>query len=172
MATIEEVRDWLEGFVRSFNFELPGREGGTLGEDVVHKVAELIQIRSVTEQRGANAIWFANSPRYRDWKAMHYGVFDQVNTRTGQMLSHESLLGRPQITADQVLMTYGTGSPPARSAAPTGYLSDQDQAITDYEKAQFAHAQDRPFYEVDDEIERKTIEHVGEYLDRYILDHN
>ena len=179
---IDEVVNWLENLVNSFNFLMPGIDQ-SLGRDLVNAVAWGIADRSATELRGADGTpWPENSDNppgqgYKSWKARNYGVFDMPNFRTGQMLSLESLKGRPEIDEHTILMHYGTGDPPQTSAAPTGYLSDEDQKITDVEKAQFAHASDehrpaRPFYELDDDIRRAAIEVAADALAQYLTDAN
>ena len=181
MATAAEVADWLENLVTGFNFLLPG-EDQSLGRDLVVAVAMGIADRSATIHDPDSVPWAENSDNppgkgYKSWKAMHYGVFDMPNYRTGQMLSLESLIGRPEITENAILMVYGTGDPPTTSAAPTGYLSEEDQKITDYEKAQFAHESTehrpaRPFYGLDDTIRQEAIDVAAEALDKYISEAN
>lgn len=133
-----------------------------------------IQERAATELRGADpSQWKANKPAYRDYKARHYGVFDMPNFRTGQMLSQESLWGRTTITKDEVLLTYGLNEAPSRSAAPTGYLSEQDERHSDVEKGWYAHnTHNRPFYELDDVIAGKVVEEAQENLNEFIEEVN
>ena len=56
--------------------------------------------------------------------------------------SQKSLYGRTTIKSKHVTMIYGTNQPPDRAAfgSPTAKQFEQDQKVTDTEKAYFAHA--------------------------------
>jgi hypothetical protein len=175
-SNINEVVAWIEDFVRSFDFTRPGKDK-SLGRDIVGTIIRgrtigdprCLVARSAAERRGADTQWKANESKYAARKAKDYGVFDQPNYRTGQMLSQASLWGKTEFMSDEIIMRYGTGDPPSRSAAPTQYLSTEDQNITDIEKAYFAtNVHDRPFYEIDDEIEEAVLEEMADALSEYI----
>src|SRR5262249_31679475 len=123
--------------------------------------------------RGSTVSWPDNAPGYAQWKAKKYGVFDQPNIRTGQMLSQQSLIGRTQVEADQITMVYGTGMAANRSATGQGFDSRRDDA-TDVEKARFAHEGQsrrkvqRPFYELDETISQAVKEEIAEALQDYL----
>ena len=55
------------------------------------------------------------------------------------MLSKQSIAGRVDVSPHEVLINYGTDQPPSRSAAPNGYISDEDRKVTDTQKAVWAH---------------------------------
>ena len=59
------------------------------------------------------------------------------------MLSQKSLYGRTTIDPKLITMIYGTNAPPdrTRNGVP---LSDADKAITDTEKAYYAHTGQSP----------------------------
>jgi hypothetical protein len=179
-SNINEVVAWIEDFVRSFDFTRPGKDQ-SLGRDVVNVIirgqivgGDSFDTRSILgrafyQRRGADTRWKENAPDYREWKGKKYGVYDMPNVRTGQMLSEISMRGRTEYGPTEIVMKYGTGDPPSSSASPNQYLSEQDQAITDVDKAYYAtNSHDRPFYEIDDEIEEAVLEEVAEALAEYI----
>ncbi len=178
---VDEVANWLEQFVDGFNFLLPGIDQ-CLGRDMINAVAFGIADRSSAHQAADTTPWEDNSDDpsgkgYKSQKAKDYGVFDEPNFRTGQMLSLASLKGRPLIEEKSILMQYGTGDPPTTSAAPTGYLSVEDKKISDIEKAIYAHTSDtnrpaRPFYELDDTIRQNVIDVCADSMAQYINDAN
>lgn len=179
-TNIDQVVAWLEGFVQSFDFTRPGVDQ-SLGRDIVNEVCGGILTRSVTERAGADGYWPSVSdtphppwPSYRAAKRDRYGIDDEPNSRTGQMLSMTSLRGRTTYAPTEIQITYGTGQPPSSSAAPTGYLSAADQAVTDVQKAQWATegtdtAPPRPFFQLDDTIEAGVFQVVADNLRQYIL---
>ncbi len=86
------------------------------------------------------AIWLALDPEYAAEKQAKYDLDpDEINIRTGQMLSKLSIAGNITITPREVLIGYGTGQPPSSSASPNQYISDEDKKVTDTEKAEWAH---------------------------------
>jgi hypothetical protein len=62
------------------------------------------------------------------------------------MLSQVALYGRTRIEPEVVTLVYGEDKAPDASYAPSGYLSNQDQAVTDIQKATWAHAAGRGFF--------------------------
>jgi hypothetical protein len=182
MATsnIDDVVRTLAAFVHSFNFTLPGIDQ-SLGRDLAGVVARGIQRRAAKESRGKDPQrWYANSDKYRRVKAKAYGwgeLDGKPNFRTGQMLSLMSLLGTPRVTPDLVEMIYGTGTAPAGCWSPwdqrTEAQKTADMAMTDVEKAEYAHDQyknrpARPFYEWNEDIRDQCIETAAKALDHYL----
>jgi hypothetical protein len=169
----------VEDFVDSFDFQRPGR-AQSLGRDIAHKIAECIHERVDRHVDPSGSPWQPNStkepPRggYRGWKERKYDLVDEPNIRTGQMTSQLSLFGNPRINRHDMEMVYGLEEPPERSAAPTGYMSEQDKKITDTEKAYFAHTGQsvkrikRKFYQATREDALKVIELAQEALSDYI----
>lgn len=171
---IEQVCAWLEEFLLSFNFSLPGKDRN-LGRDLAHVFAASISERSASESRGADGSekWPANKRRYAKMKADHYGwPEEKPNYRTGQMLSHASLFGRTKVKDQLVELIYGRQEPPEECYSPfdlrTEAMKKADESITDVEKAEYASTE-RPFFEVDDDVEADVIEAADEALDEYIL---
>ncbi len=176
-SNIDEVVRWLEDWVTGVDFTRPGKDQ-SLGRDIANKVAEQIATRSATESRGATAAWPPNSPGYSAAKQKDYG-WSLPNYRTGQMLSHLSLIGRTRIAAHEVTMVYGIDAPPSAGGSPTGLVSAADSRITDTEKAAFAHSGQsrqriqRPFYELDDLIrEAVVVDVVAPWVSAYVVDTN
>ncbi len=175
-SNIDEVVRWLEDWVAGVDFTRPGKDQ-SLGRDIANKVAEQIAIRSGTEH-GATSVWQPNAAGYSAAKQKDYG-WSLPNYRTGQMLSHLSLIGRTRIAAHEVTMVYGIDAPPSAGGSPTGLVSAADAAITDAEKAAFAHSGQsakrikRPFYKLDDLIrEAVVVDVVAPWVSAYVVDTN
>jgi phage gpG-like protein len=155
-SNIDHVVAFLEGFVDSIDFRRPGVEG-SLGRDIMYRVAERMHNRALSDRRGIGEPWDKNEPKYAAWKAKNYGV-EEPNSRTGQMLSQKSMRGRSTVEPKVVTMIYGTGDPPDNAVfgTPREKLLEQDKKVTDVQKAYFAHTGQskhkilRPFYEVDE----------------------
>ncbi len=174
-TNIDAVVASLERFVQSFDFTRPGKDQ-SLARDVVNTIAGGIQRRSIDDKKGATKSWKDNAPKYEEYKEKKYGVFDQPNVRTGQMLSLQSLKGSgTRIEKDRIEMVYGTGDPPQGSATGAT-LGKKDKAVTDKQKADWAHNNTknptRPFYEADDKIAEKVGEVLVENLNGYITETN
>jgi hypothetical protein len=181
-SNIGDVTAWLDKFVDRFDMQ---RQIGprSLGRDIAHKAVELIQDRSLQERTGHGTAWPPNSETpskyqpegYKGWKEKHYGTGDP-NSRTGQMLSKESLYGRTKVEAKQVTMVYGTDTPPTRATfgTPTPNQLARDQKVTDTFKAYLAHTGQskkkivRPFYQLIDSDGPEVMEVARERLVEYI----
>lgn len=177
-SNIREVTAWLRAVVEGWSFQRPGIDQ-SLGRDLCHVIADGIAERSSQGQDASGALWLANDPLYAAIKARHYGWPDPppVNYRTGQMLSHLSLLGSPEVGEREIMMRYGIGeSPGATTWSPadnrTPGMRKSDAFMTDVEKAEIAHVDGRGFYEADDAIEKAVIEAAGEALDTYLQEVN
>ncbi len=178
-SNIGDVISFLDGFIDGFNFLRVGHEQN-LGRDVANRVVQGIYDRASDRRAGIGEPWDANEPKYAKWKEKYYGGVANPNVRTGQMLSHQSIMGRTKIEADQVTMIYGLGEPPVRAyfGTPTDKQLAQDKKVTDVQKAYFAHTGQskhkikRPFYEVNDEDSRQVAETYQENLNRMILETN
>jgi len=183
-SNVDEVIVRLAWLVKSFNWLRPGIDQ-SLGRDICNKVAEGIVSRATRFKKGANEVWQDNCenepPRggYRGWKERKYGVTDQPNVRTGQMLSEQSMVGkRTKITEDLITMYYGNNDAPKTSYGGTSYISKQDKQTTDTEKAKWAHQGQskyrikRPFYEMDDEIAAAVVKATQEALNEMIAEIN
>ena len=178
MATPDEVCDWIERFVLSFDFTRPGLDRSR-GRDLAHVVAGQIAARSSAHQRGADPEkWERNEKRYRRRKERSYGWADDPNYRTGQMLSEASLFGEPIVEPRLITMRYGTDEKPDRTWSPQDNRSPaevrKDESVTDRQKAGWAHQETaerpaRPFYELDDEIASAVIEVAADALREYLL---
>lgn len=147
----------------------------SLGRDLCHVVAWRISERSADQQDPTGAPWPANERRYARRKAAHYGwpEDDATNYRTGQMLSHLSLLGQPDVQETEILMRYGTGQAPGVSTwSPEDHRTPgeraADSAVTDQQKAMWAHEKNRGFYEADSVMRDRVIEAAGDALATYL----
>jgi hypothetical protein len=180
MATADEVVGWLERFAHSFNFTRPGLDQ-SLGRDMAMAQIQRILDRCAQFVGPDGTPWEENSDTptpwmpngYKQWKADHYG-WDHPNYRTGQMLSKASMAGNIEITADEVKIGYGLGLPPRAGYSPTGHCSDEDRAVTDREKAEWAHMETRhrrarPFFGVGEgdaeAVQKVAFENLSTYLD-------
>lgn len=151
---VDQVYNDIKDFVDSFDFT-EQVEDKSLGVDVASKIVAGIVIRSIDEQRSADAPWDKLNKKYLEWKIKHYGV-DSIGVRTGQMLSHVSLLGDLQITPELVTLLYGTGE-----------ADRDDPSITDIEKA-FYFSKRRPFFDLDDTIADAVFARIEELLEHYL----
>jgi hypothetical protein len=179
-SNIDRVVAWLRGFVDSFDFSRPGKDQ-SLGRDVANVIVRGPQLDDTggilgrcTDGVGPEGTpWPANADSTVAQKQRLYG-HEEVNRRTGQMLSQASLLGRTEVAGEIVTLRYGTGSAPSGSAAPTGYISEQDKAVTDMQKAQWAHTWQsrrgvlRPFYGMGQGDTEAVVAVCQENLDDYI----
>jgi hypothetical protein len=97
------------------------------------------------------------------------------------MLSQLSMEGRSTIEPKQVTMIYGIDKPPVTAPAfgnPDPKLLEQDQKVTDCQKAYFAHTGQskknivRPFYMLIDDDAEKIVELCQENLNDLIRETN
>lgn len=156
-SNADQVLGWIGQFIDSIVFTRKGVEN-SLGRDIADTI---IRGPEHGEQGGimgrcADGVtpegqpWPENSDNpsgegYRSKKLEKYG-WDETNRRTSQMLSYVSIYGRTTIAPDVVTLTYGLDKPPDASRSPTGYKDDRDDAVTDVQKATWAHQQSRGFY--------------------------
>lgn len=165
-SNLAEIVAWLDRLVDAFDFTLPGVDG-SLGRDLAGVVAREIAARSANAQDPDGNEWAPNEPGYAQWKAKRYRIGTFVpNYRTGQMLSYLSLLGNPEIAPDAVVMQYGLGETPTRSATGAT-LSRADAETTDIEKAFFC-SKSRPFYALDAATGDALKETAQEALDKLV----
>lgn len=161
-SDIGDLSDWLDEAIDEIGWDMPaGAEGAThgraqtLGEASVETVIDGIQARALV-RRGADALgpdeedWPPNTPSYRRDKERRYGEHNP-NFRTNQMLSRESLRGKPQVGHEAVEWKYGT------DLAAENARTKHDRSITDVEKARLAesgqskHQIRRPFFAVSEQ---------------------
>jgi hypothetical protein len=137
MADVEvNVDAWaanLKKLIDSFDFTVPGIQKG-LGQDCIDTVVEGIEDRVLPGAINPDQTpWKPNSEKYKKWKARVYNA-RQVGVLTAQMLSHESLRGKPTVGRYEIQMRYGTGRPPTRAFyAPNAKV--KADTLTDIEKA-------------------------------------
>lgn len=176
---MDQVVSWLGEFIDGFDFTRKGTDQ-SLGRDVALTIIRGpdtsslggIMGRCADEITPDGAAWPANSDNpsgkgYASRKERIYG-WRETNRRTGQLLSQVSLYGKTTIEPRVVTLVYGTDEPPSNSAAPTGYMSDADESVTDTEKAQYAHIKGRGFYGWAAEDKTNVIAVCQENLDGYI----
>ncbi len=180
-SNIKDVVNWLEHFVAGFNFTLPGTDQN-MGRDLAKVVAGRISERAVQKSRGADpGQWRENSDNppgkgYKSRKRKAYGWAEsdgKPNVRTGQMVSEESCMGDTRVGEQLVEMHYGEDRPPTKNHSPVDRRTPSqiraDEKVTDRQKAGYAVEMDRPFFEVDDDIEEAVIEEARLHLNNYIL---
>jgi hypothetical protein len=166
-SNIDEVSRWLDSIVGEFDFDQPGINS-SMSQDCAVAVAEGIRDRSYEKQMGASEVWPENSREYAKEKEKNYGS-RWINVRTSQMLSMTSLTANITTTDNgkTTVMNYGTGEPP--NSSMTGYLEESDKEVTDKEKAAIAHANGRPFFEIDEDIDTQNVMPIiAEGLSKYL----
>ena len=158
------IESWKKELIDSWVFTRPG-EDQSLGRDMAGDVAQGIHDRTIEDQRDATGSPLKpNKDPYKTWKEVKLGVYQPL-VKTGQMLSLTSLLGDVTVTDDEILMKYGTGEPPSRSASPSGSLSNQDASVTDRQKAEW-NSEERPFFALDDKIVEALMDRAGDAFDK------
>jgi hypothetical protein len=109
-----------------------------------------------------------NEAKYAARKLKRFAV-DRPGELGGQMLSLPSILGRPEIGPDSVVMTYGTGELPPTSSRTGATLKDYERTATDRDKARYFAEGGREFYALDAAIAADIVKRTGEALDKYVL---
>jgi len=169
-TTVEDVEAQFDALFAGFGFTADSNGGQNLGDECAGIVAESIAA-DASDHKGADGQDFPeNSEPYRTRKSQKYG-WTEPGKRTGQTLSLASLKGTPEITADEVNMTYGLDEPPARSAAPTGYMSDADGNVTDREKAGWLTDKFGPIYAMNEKRSEAVAGAVAEGFGKFADNH-
>jgi len=187
-SNLEDIIAWYRASGTTFNFKSSTEEGRALGETLVDEIVDGIAARSLqTRSAPSTGKWPENSDEppthYRTKKMKEFGVA-ATNSRTGQMLSPESLRGKVTVEPELVRIEYGTDEPAseaisgvhaegakeARRAGHRYILPSRERQYTDVEKAMFADEQKRGFFELDDDIcdktEKKVREELGAFMER------
>lgn len=178
-SNIDEVTAWLEGWLDTVDFTLPGAGQG-LGQEIIHTIASGIQKRASQDKCDSDHVpWEANADNppghgYASYKERAYGWVDQPNYRTGQTWSLLNLIGTSKVTPKEVTMEGGLDVAPSRSVAPSGYMSRGDRLVTGREKLQLAHEHTRnrpmrPGYAIADEDVVAVIEVCTESVSNYVV---
>lgn len=175
-SNIDEIGSWLDQLVDTYNFTRPGTDQ-SLGRDLAGVVAQGIQDRTVADQTDANGGPLKpNEPKYAKWKAKRFDAHQPL-VRGGQMLSLQSLIGEVEVTADEVIMHYGTGDEEPLVSS-TGAVMPRtihkqigavEPAPTDREKAEW-NSDDRPFYALDDKIGEAVRDAAAAALGEHLAD--
>jgi hypothetical protein len=182
-SNADHVQAWLENWLTGVNFKRVGADQ-SLGRDIARRIVERIHDRSLEDKAGIDGEWDANAPAYAAYKEKRYGIVDQPNVRTGQMLDKISLFGRTRIEEKEITMVYGINAPPGQTTTGAP-LSESDKKVTDVQKAYFAHRGSgssrnskgqfaakkiRPFYQVDEsdaaEVVKLAQANINEYIEK------
>jgi hypothetical protein len=171
-----EIAAWLIDGVTSFDLNSPAGPGGKpLADALVDNHVAMISARSLEEQRGPDGSWPANQEPYATIKREEFGS-TQVNVRTGEMLSTESLEGQHYVQADTLVHVYGTGRPgepaeprprPTKRGKPRKPRAVRAEP-TDIQKAQWAEEAGRGFFGLDDQIKDRNAEIVSDALAEHL----
>lgn len=163
-----ELESLISAAVNTFDFELPGSGGQTLGRDLAVRVAHQIQERSNEGKDPEGRDWTPNERRYAAYKQARYAV-DRPGELGGQMLSLQSLVGNPVITPDKIVMSYGLNVPPGRGQSRTGTeLKPWESRATDRQKAEWFEAGGREFYALNEADEEELLKLAEEALGRHL----
>jgi hypothetical protein len=168
-SNVEEVTEVLNAIVDGFGFDLTV-DDKDLGRHCIKIVATDIQERSARGE-GSEGEWDENTEDYAKYKKRVYGVTEQPNVRTGDMLSDRALsIGT--VGHETVDMEYGTGDTP-RTGVAGRPVKSADEKITDREKAGYAHdgqgphGTERPFYVIHDTAASDIQELCQQRLNEY-----
>lgn len=167
----DEIAALIEAIVDTFDFTLPGRGGGSLGEDLAAHAADTIAARGNAGVGEDGNPFAANTPKWAAYKLRRYQV-DRPGELSGQMLSLASCLGKPDVTPDRITMRHGLGL----SNDDMGYtrsrsgvdLRPYERDATDVDKGVWFTEGGRPFYSVDDAGAEALAERVDESLGDHI----
>jgi hypothetical protein len=179
-SNMHQVAGWIERFIEGFNFCRPGKDQ-SLGRDLANTVIRGPDVGELGGIMGRCAEhvdpegneWAPNAPDYAARKEKVYGIVDEPNRRTGQMLSELTLGAKTKVTPKEIEIRPGLDAPPSSSAAPTGYLSKQDAKTTDTDKIRYAHTATekkpaREFYAANEEdavaVAKVAQENLNDYL--------
>lgn len=165
----DAIADLIDALVDSIDFTTVGANG-SLAEDLVDVIATGIADRSAQGLDPDGHPWDANEDKYAAYKRKKYDV-DRPGELGGQMLSLESLKGRPAISAEKVEMAYGTGEVPPPNARNGAALTDSQRAVTDRDKAGYFTDSGRRFYEFDDAIKTAALDVASQFVADQITIH-
>lgn len=146
-SNIDEVNGLLMELADAFDFTKDN-----LGDDLLDVAVEGIVERSA-EERGPEGEWNPNKGRYGEAKrkaGVKVGVSYRKGKVGGEMLSARQIRGRREVTRDEATMTYGTNG---EAQAKAEYFSPE-----------------RPFYELDDDIEGRMEDLLSERLIDFIAE--
>lgn len=167
VSNIDQVCTWIDDVINSIDFTRPG-EDESIGKDVAVSIAQEIADDAAEQMEPDGTPFPANEAKYAAWKGRKYGMQEPAyGYRTGQMLSLESLIGEVDVKADEVTMTYGKDLPPTRSSA-SGYISDQDKAVTDRQKMGWMKDKGVNIYKLSDLVRQRAFELIREWFARVI----
>jgi hypothetical protein len=171
-SNLDDVIDRVERLIDGYGFLL-SVEDKALGRTCIKIVANDIQERAAHGE-GSEGEWDKNAPDYTKMKERVYGVVEQPNVRTGDMLSGRAL-SNGTVSNEAVEMVYGTGD--VASEGRTGRtVKEADKKLTDREKAYYAHTGQgphgttRPFYALSEDAVVAIRDTCQERLNQYVRD--
>ena len=176
-SNLDEVIGKVERIIDGYGFLLSVGERD-LGRDCIGIVAGMIQDKAASGV-GSEGAWEPNSDNpaghgYASFKERVYGVVEQPNVRTGDMLS-ERAPRNGTVGHETVNMEYGTGDVP-RDGMAGRPVKDADKKLTDREKAGYAHTGQgphgtkHPFYVIHAEAVTGIRERCQERLNEYVAE--
>lgn len=155
-SNVSDVERDINELVATFGFEIAGVVGKSLGEDIVHAVADAISedCRQGTAPDGSQ--WADNKEPYKTWKADEFGVFDPGYLR-GDTLSIQGLVGEVEVSDSAIVQRHGIGA------------VDETGAV-DKDKGEWLTNGGRPFYAFNQARADRAVAVAAEGLERHIGD--
>ncbi len=166
----DSIPDLIQAAVDTFDFTMPGEGGQSLGRDLAVTAAKGIADRSDSGLDLNGEPFAANEDKYAKYKEKRYDV-DRPGELGGQMFSLTSVLGKPEVSADAIHMSYGWNQAPARTTARNGApLRESERKATDRQKAVWFAESGREFYGLDETIAEAMLEQAGKRFTRHFDD--
>jgi hypothetical protein len=168
MATADQVATQIDKILRGFNFSVPGRTGKGMAHEVLDAIIEEVVDRSLSRQAQPGGIpWADNAESYKRTPAKSG---KPIGVLTGDMMSLINLRGVRTIEDYRAVMRYGSGEFAKRKAQWFTRGSSNDPGTESLEPSGASNQPARPFYERDDQSDRKIrvvlVESWNDYLRR------
>ena len=169
------LADIIEAMIETFDFTLPTTGGGTLGEDLAAQAADDIAQRSSAGLDVDGKPFRPNSEVWAAYKLKEYEV-DRPGELSGQMLSLNSCLGKPEFAPDKVVLRHGLDITPedmgyVRSRGGKRMKPDEIDE-TDTDKGIWFTEGGREFYKVDAQGEQNLADRADATLEDHLAAFN
>lgn len=169
----DEVMRKIDELVESFDFTAPGRAGASLGEDLAANAADGIARRSNEGLDVEGKPFKPNEAKYAARKLKRYSV-DRPGELSGQMLSVQACLGKPEVAPDRIVMRHGNDLAPedqGYTRSRTGVeMKPYEITASDTDKGVYFTASGREFYQIDEEgadaLTARADESLGDHIER------
>jgi hypothetical protein len=165
MATAAKVAAQIERLLGLFTFELPGRSGKGMANEILDTFVESIADRSLADQAAPSGVpWPDNAD---STKADPEKQGRPVGVLYGDMLSVLNLRGTREIQPTRAVMRYGVHQFARRKAQ---WFSCGSEAVAGMEPSGATNQPERRFYEVNATDKALARERIGEIWNEFLQD--